>query len=171
MLSCAGVMETLLADKSMAKNIAEFIIDIKFLLCVGSGYSYSTACHSEIVLEEAGKFYSSRYTPSQFIHGPIELIGEGFGIILFDFDPAAHMVCSEVCRNVLSYGGKVVYITNNSEIEPNKNLLVYPVPYADPFTSPLIEIIPVEMAINTLVLGRGQEPGKLSRVVKRIAHN
>ena len=171
MLSCAKEMEVLMAEKNLAENLAEFIKDIKFLLCVGSGYSYTTACHCEIVLEEAGKFYSSRYTPGQFIHGPIELIREGFGIILFDSDPAAHEKCLEVCRNVLNYGGKVVYITNNSEVKPAKNLFVCQLSVTDPFAAPLVEIIPVEMAINSLVLGRGQEPGKLLRVAKRIADN
>jgi len=171
MLSSAKEMEILLKEKTLAENIAKFIKDIKFLLCVGSGYSYSTACHSEIVLEEAGKIYSSRYTPSQFIHGPIELIGEGFGIILFDSDPAAHEKCSEVCKAVLSYGGKVVYITNNNEVKPEKDLFVCPIHHNDPFTAPLVEIIPVEMAINSLALAQGLEPGKLFRVIKRIADN
>ena len=171
MLSCAQEMEVLMAEKNLAESLAEFIKDIKFLLSVGSGYSYTTACHCEIVLEEAGKFYSSRYTPGQFIHGPIELIREGFGIILFDSDPAAHEKCLEVCRNVLNYGGKVVYITNNREVKQEKDLFVCYISVADPFTAPLVEIIPVEMAINSLVLGRGQEVGKLSRVAKRIADN
>ena len=170
MLSCAEQMKTILAKNDLAENMADFIKDIKFFICVGSGYSYSTACHSEIVLEEAGKFYSSRYTPSQFIHGPIELIGEGFGVIVYDFDPAAHEKCSQVCGNVLNYGGKIVYITNNKEIKSGGNLFVCHIPHTDPYTAPLVEIIPLEMAVNSLVLGRGQEPGKLLRVPKRIVN-
>jgi glucosamine--fructose-6-phosphate aminotransferase (isomerizing) len=168
--SSVDQMEKLMTQDDLADELAKFIKDIKFLLCVGSGYSYTSACHSEIVLEEAGKFYSSRYTPGQFIHGPIELIQKGFGVIIFDFDPVASKKCNEVCHHVLAYEGKVVYITNNKKIKPEKNLFVCQIQHSDPMTAPLVEIVPVEMAINSLVLGRGKKPGKLSRVTKRIVN-
>ncbi|MDL2229850.1 SIS domain-containing protein [Treponema sp. OttesenSCG-928-L16] len=171
----AGIKETaleieeILAQESLENDMADFLADIEFLICVGSGYSYTTASHSEVITEEAAKIYSSRYTPAQFIHGPIELIKRGFGVVLYDFNPLFHKRCTDVCSSVLRYGGKVLYITNNSEIKPEKNKYIRTVHADNPFISPLAEIIPLEAAIDTLVTRRGLETGKLSRVIKRMA--
>lgn len=169
MVQCADQMETLISDEKMGCKIAEFISDINFLICVGSGYSYTTACHSEIVAEEAGKFYASCFTPAQFIHGPIELICQGFGTIIYDFDRNYSPKCDMVRENVLKYGGKVLLITNREDVEYQENQMVYAINHEDSATATLLEIIPLELGIDSLCKQRGVAAGQLSRVVKRIA--
>ncbi len=166
---CAGQMEEIISHKEIGREIAAFISDIDFLICVGSGFSYTTACHSEIVAEEAGKFYASRFTPAQFIHGPIELIHPGFGTILYDFDPSYSEKCDQVRESVLKYGGKVLMITNRHDVKRQENQMVYVIDYEDPATATLLEILPLELGINSLCKLRGVSAGQLSRVVKRIA--
>lgn len=167
---CSAGMEKIIGEEHLGDEIADFISDISFLICVGGGYSYTTTCHSEIVAEEAGKFYSSRYTPAQFIHGPIELIAPGFGAVLYDFDPDCSAKCDEVRENILHYGGKVLCITNRKDIASRENQLVYVIEHEDPATAVLLEIIPLELGIDSLCKKRGTAAGHLSRVVKRIAN-
>ncbi len=167
---CADKMEELILNRDMGSDIAEFIEDIEFLICIGSGYSYTTACHSEIVVEEAGKFYSSRFTPAQFIHGPIELIDSSFGIILYDFDRSASAKCDDVRESVLRYGGKVLLITNRTDVDEREGQMVCVVAHEDSTTAILLEIIPLELGIDSLCHSRGVAAGHLSRVVKRIAN-
>ena len=166
---CADLMEQLLPNPQLAREIAAFIDGIEFLPCVGAGYSYTTVSHCEIVLEETTGFYASRFTPSQFIHGPIELIHDRFGVVLFDFDPAAHSVCDHVAASVLQYGGKVLTITHRTDIAPRSRLHVVTIAHNDPFTAPLVEVIPIELAVDTLCTARGKPTGQLSRVIKRVA--
>ena len=170
MEQCSIKMEKMIEDENLGKEVAAFISDIKFLICIGSGYSYTSACHSEIVAEEAGKFYSSRYTPAQFIHGPIELIQPGFGTIIYDFDAQYHAKCDDVRANVLRYGGKVLLITNRSDVAQQENQMVCVIEHEDPITSILLEIIPLELGIDSLCKERGVATGHLSRVVKRIVN-
>lgn len=167
MLGCADRMQRLLESEASGE-MAAFISDIKFLLCVGSGYSYASASHCEIVLEEAGKFFSSRYTSGQFLHGPVELIQQQFGVVLFDFHPDSRAACAEVCKDVLDYGGKVLHITNAADAPRRDNYLCCHIPHKDAFTAPLLEVIPIQTAVNDLCVGRGEAPGRLSRVMKRI---
>ena len=167
---CCGEMERMIENEALGRDISEFISDIEFLICVGSGYSYTTACHSEIVVEEAGKIYSSCYTPAQFIHGPIELIQPGFGTIIYDFDAQYSAKCDEVRENVLRYGGKVLLITNRTDVEQRENQMVCVINHEDPVTSILLEIIPLELGIDSLCSSRGVATGHLARVVKRIAN-
>lgn len=168
-MGCADKMAALIADERLGERMACFIADIEFLICIGSGYSYTTACHSEIVAEEAGKFYSSRFTSAQFIHGPIELIRPGFGVLVYDFDRRYSAKCDEVRTNVLQYGGKVLLITNRTDVAGQENQLVCHIGHEDPATATLLEIIPLELGIDCLCNSRGVAAGQLSRVVKRIA--
>lgn len=167
--TCSTLMEKIIGEEHLGDKIADFLSDITFLICVGGGYSYTTACHSEIVAEEAGKFYSSRYTPAQFIHGPIELISPGFGAIVYDFEMDYSAKCDEVRENILHYGGKVLCITNRKDMEPRENQMVYVIDHEDPATAMLLEIMPLELGIDSLCRKRGTAAGHLSRGVKRIA--
>ena len=166
---CADKMETMIAGQASGERISDFISDIKFMTCVGSGYSYTTASHSEIVLEEVGKMFASRYTTAQFIHGPIELIGEGFGALIYDFDRRYSGKCDEIRENVLRFDGKVLLITNRQDIPAQKNQLVYIIDHEDPETSVFLEIIPLEMGVDSLCKSRNTAAGQLSRIVKRMA--
>ena len=170
MFEAGKQMQSLIENNHIGQEIASFISDIRFLVCVGSGYSYTSACHSEIVSEEAGGFYASSFSPAQFIHGPIELIHPGFGVIVYDFDPDYHDKCDEVRESVLRYGGKVLLITNRSDIPPQEDQLICVIPHMDPVTSVLVEVLPLELGINALCQTRGVETGHITRVVKRIAN-
>jgi len=168
MQQCVAKMQTLIAEAQLGKSIADFISDIAFLIFVGSGYSYTTASHSEVVAEEAGKFHSSRYTPAQFIHGPIELIYDGLGTVVYDFDRAYSDKCDSVRESVLTYGGKVLLITNRTDVEPRPNQMICRIDHEDPETAILLEVLPLELGIDALCSARGVKTGQLSRVVKRM---
>lgn len=169
MMLCADKMETILAKTEDGDRISDFIKDIKFLVFVASGHSYTTACHSEIVAEEAGDFHASCFTPAQFIHGPIELIHEDFGTVVYDFDRKYSSKCDDVRASVLRYGGKVLIITNRKDISTCDNQMVYRIDHEDPETSLLLEILPLELAIDSLCNTRGIAAGNITRVVKRMA--
>lgn len=169
MVLCADKMEAILARVSDGEKLSEFIKDIKFLVFVASGHSYTTACHSEIVAGEAGKFHSSSFTPAQFIHGPIELIYEEFGTVVYDFDRRFSSKCDDVRASVLKFGGKVLVITNREDIKECENQIVYRIDHDDPETSILLEVLPLELAIDSLCNARGVAAGRITRVVKRMA--
>ena len=169
MTECATKMKKMITNTNDGDRIAEFIKDLKFLTFIGSGNSYTTACHSEIVAEEAGKFHASCFTPAQFIHGPIELIYEEFGAVIYDFDRKYSEKCDDVCKSVLKFGGKVLTVTNRSDIEESEQHMVYRIDPADSETSALLEVIPLELGIDSLCKMRGVATGKITRVVKRMA--
>jgi len=78
--------------------------------------------------------------------------------------------CDDVRNNVLLYGGKVVLVTNRTDIREQDNQMVCYIDYEDPLTGLLLEIIPLELGIDCLCTSRGVAAGQLSRVVKRMAN-
>lgn len=166
---CSQKMEELINDENLGKAVAGFISDINFLVCVGSNFSYVSASHSEVIAEEAGRFHASRFTPAQFVHGPIELIERGFGAVVYDFDRQYSDKCDVVRENILHYGGKVLLVTNRTDVQKQDNQLVCVIDHKDIATAVLLEIMPLELAIESLRKMRGDDAGHLTRVVKRIA--
>lgn len=169
MMEAAAEMERMVKDETLGRDIAAFISDIEYLISVGSGYSYTTACHSELITGEATKKYSSSYSPAQFIHGPIELIKPGFGTLIYDFDPQYSAKCDEVRENVLRYGGKVLLVTNRTNVEKRDNQMICRIALEDPIASVLAEILPIELGTDWLCKERGEATGDIKRVIKRMA--
>lgn len=169
MAACADKMEKILEREEDGDKLAAFMKDIQFLVFVASGHSYTTACHSELVAEEAGKFHSSCFTPAQFIHGPIELIYQNFGTVVYDFDGKYSGKCDDVRASVLAYGGKVLVITNREDIQDHENQMVYYIDHKDPETALLLDVLPLELAVDSLCKSRGEAAGNITRVVKRMA--
>lgn len=167
LLKCVDLMKRIIQnEKSWVKDVCDVIGNSTYIPVTGSGPSYSTASHGELVLEEAGRIYSSRYTIGQFLHGPIELIDENFSAVVLDFNEKGRGSVDRVLKNIKDFGGKAIVITNRSIKIDNRNIYVFKMDYEDYLTSPIIEILPIELFVNELGLGKGHKPGILSRVVK-----
>jgi len=162
---CADRQEDFLKNKTMIEDLCDFFVDCSYICVVGSGLSYASASHAQLLVEEAGKKFSTRYTTAQFLHGPIELINADFSTLIFDTDPRFHTDVDRIIDNVLTYGGRIGLITSRS-MEQKDNLLVVKLECDDYTFSPLTEIIPVELMIDAVGNKLGIKPGYISRVKK-----
>lgn len=165
----AEVIESIISDDKRIDAIVNFFSNLAGIACVGSGSSYTSASHLELVMEEACKVYATRYSVKQFIHGPIELINPFMGTILLDFDPHYHTACERVAMSMEAYGGKTLWITNRADAHSSSNTVVYRIPFEDYELSPLVEIIPLELAVYRYIKAQGGEAGQIHRVVKRMS--
>lgn len=165
----AAEMEAMLGMRERIEAASAFLSKARGVVCVGSGYSYANASHLEIICEEVMRLYASRYTAGQFIHGPIELIGGGFMGLLLDSAPETNTLHDGIANSIHAYGGSVFTVTNRADVAEDESQFVWRIRALHPLAAPLVEIIPVELAINHLVLKRGGRPGCITRVVKRMA--
>jgi fructoselysine-6-P-deglycase FrlB-like protein len=133
---------------------------------VGSGPSYCTASHAELILLEMSKTLAMRYTPAQFIHGPVEIIAGGFCGVLFDLDPEIHSDIDKVAGLLRSYEGKTIYITSRTDPVSGGAAEIFTIPYRNRYLAPILEILPIVLAAYNLGLGKNLEPGVLYRVHK-----
>jgi glucosamine--fructose-6-phosphate aminotransferase (isomerizing) len=170
--SCSEIINNLVQENSNASPcsaMTEFFAGAKYICYVGGGASFATANQSGLITEEAGKMYAARYSPAQFLHGPVELIGEGFNTVAFDFSGSHREEIDRVTDNVLTYGGKICLITNRKTHTRHDNsgrFLCVTLPVENEFYAPLADIVPVELFINNAGLKRGLTPGVLTRVKK-----
>jgi glutamine---fructose-6-phosphate transaminase (isomerizing) len=163
---CADIMEKWIDDKQNIDSLVDFFRDASSICLIGSNASYCSASHGELLVEEAGKMFSTRYLAAQFIHGPVELISPQYIAIAFDFSEDTRKEIDRIIDNIVFYGGKLCVVTNRDLKSDNERLKIIKINLEDEFYAPLIEIIPVELLINYLGTERGLKPGVLTRVVK-----
>jgi len=161
---CSDIMQQII-DKG-ADNITRFFSDAQYICLVGGGASYCTVSHSELLVEEVAKMYSTRYLPAQFLHGPVEFIDEAFCAIIFDFSEETRIETERVIDNILTYGGKVCVITNRDINNNNPRFLSVKLDIVNEYYAPLVEVMPVELFVNQIALERGLSPGILTRIRK-----
>ena len=165
LLLCADSMEDMLENNDgWLPKLSGFLSRHSCVVLAASGASYATAGHLELVIEEAAKKYSSRYTFAQFIHGPIELISPDFACIAFDFDEKFRGKADSVYSWMTENGGDLVVITNRKDKISGAET-VY-IPCENPLVSPIAEVVPVELAVNAYGTGAGLRPGEIERIKK-----
>lgn len=157
-------MKSILEEDSSV--IVDLFKDAEYICLVGGGASYCTASHLELVVEEAGKMYATRYLPAQFLHGPVELINKGFNVIASDFSENYRVEIDRIIDNVLTFGGKICVLTNRDITISNPNFLSVKLNIDNEFYAPLLEVIPIELFIYKLGVQRGINPGHIVRVKK-----
>ena len=106
------------------------------------------------------------YTAGQFIHGPVEVIDNEFGCVIFDFDPAVRDETNHVISLTERYGGKTLIFTNRKDLEGSGQRMVLQMNCDNTFLSPLLEIIPIELWVKFSGEKNGYTPGVLHRVHK-----
>lgn len=160
----AGTMETLLSEP--VGDLVDFWEGSSFTALVGSGVSYCTVSHASLVLMEAAHINAAYYTVGQFIHGPIEIIDEHFCTILFDFEPEVRRDLDRVADLTLQYGGKVLLLTNRTDVQSRENLRIISMDCPNPMLSPMADILPIELMTLEIGIRAGLHPGDLYRVHK-----
>jgi glucosamine 6-phosphate synthetase-like amidotransferase/phosphosugar isomerase protein len=164
--NCASIIEEILKDKSKIIEIQEFIGNPVYITFIGSGPSYASAEYGELCFEEVDRIYSSSYKASQFLHGPIEIINNNYRAIVLDLASETREEVDKIICCVTQYDGKVVLITNREVQYNHSNLLKYKINYADSYTSPIIEAIPIQLLAYNIAADKKFDPGKLIRIPK-----
>ena len=165
-LKCADAIQTMVDDSVLPEKMADFLRETKLLTLVGSGASFATVEHGQLVMLEAARIQSFSYTAGQFIHGPVEVIDSAFGCIVFDFDPAVREETNHVISLTEKFGGRTLVITNRTDLPEIGQRMVLQMNCDNSFLAPLLEIIPIELWVKYTGEKKGYTPGVLHRVHK-----
>lgn len=138
------------------------------LLFLGHGPHAATARQAAMGMSEWAKVPALHAGLGAFRHGFIESIRPGLRVIIFAppgvTQPSAHSLAAELNE----YGAKVLLIENGQirDLDGTKT----PEPGVDEFLSPILDILPVQIAADWLVQTSDMEPGfrYISKVVRQL---
>ncbi|MBK9125843.1 MAG: SIS domain-containing protein [Chloroflexi bacterium] len=142
---------------SAAGAMVEQMNDAQSILVLGRGASLASALTGALVVKESAKFPAEGMNAAQVRHGPIEMVDERIGAVLFAGSDPQRALTLALANDLRGYGARVALVDH--EPAPD-GMLSVPLPAGlDPFVQPIAEIVPMQLFGAHLAAKRGFTPG------------
>jgi glucosamine--fructose-6-phosphate aminotransferase (isomerizing) len=163
MHAAADAMASYLTNwESHVQELDSILGQFEELYILGRGSSMSAVWNGSLNNKEAAKCSFEGMHAADFRHGPLEVVQPGFVALLFAGSAQTSALNRDLARDILSYGGKVIWI--DSVVDPE--LPAFLLPNASELTRPLVEILPMQMLTLVMAKRKGLEAGRFRHVSK-----
>lgn len=163
MHATADALEPYLTNwESYVQELDSILGQFDELYILGRGSSMSAVWNGSLNNKEAAKCSFEGLHAADFRHGPLEVVEPGFAAIIFAGSARTSALNRELARDILSYGGKVIWIDSVRDPQIPTSLL----PHTSELTRPLVEILPMQMLTLVMAKRKGLEPGHFRHVSK-----
>jgi glucosamine--fructose-6-phosphate aminotransferase (isomerizing) len=133
------------------------------LYTVGRGLHLAIAQEAAHKLKETCMIHAEAYSSAEVLHGPNELAGEGFPVLVFRSEDASDASAREAARRLAAQGASVMMAGGE---DPGS----LPVPRAPhPALAPILQIQAFYKMANALACDRGHDPDQ-PRHVQKVTH-
>jgi glucosamine--fructose-6-phosphate aminotransferase (isomerizing) len=141
----------------------EMLQDADHLYTVGRGLHLSIAQEAAHKLKETCMIHAEAYSSAEVLHGPNELAGEGFPVLLFRSEDAGDASVQDAARRLAAQGAPVMMAGGG---DPG----ALPVPRAPhPAVAPILQIQAFYRMADALAADRGHNPDQ-PRHVQKVTH-
>lgn len=151
-----------------SKKLAERFSGNNLFFVLGSGPNYATALEATLKLKEAANVVAEGFASREFLHGPMQLIGEGTPIVTV-MTPDELESLEGLIASLVRFGAPVVWI--GEKLKPSTQKDVEAVELSSGFHkafTPMAYILPLQLFAYYSSVARGlnpDKPDKLSKVV------
>jgi glucosamine--fructose-6-phosphate aminotransferase (isomerizing) len=152
------------------REIALQIAEARDVLYLGRGTAYPLALEGALKLKEISYIHAEGYAAGEMKHGPIALIDESVPVIvLAPNDDLFEKTLSNI-EEVLARGGRVVMISDAAGVARLGSRLTYgiAVPSCDPFVTPLLYAIPVQLLAYHAAVIKGTDVDQPRNLAKSV---
>lgn len=141
----------------------EMLRSANHLYTVGRGLGLAVAQEAAHKLKETCMIHAEAFSSAEVLHGPNELAGDGFPVLLFRSEDAGDASVVEAARKLAAQGASVMMAGGE---EPG----ALPVPRAPhPALAPILQIQAFYRMANALACARGHDPDR-PRHVQKVTH-
>lgn len=163
MHAAAHVMNLYLKDwQTHMQQLDSLLGKFDQLFLLGRGTSMSAVWNGSLINKEAAKSAFEGMHGADFRHGPLEIVSKGFAALIVAGAPQTSALNRELAREIISYGGKVIWLDS----VPDPEIPTMLIPQVSELTRPLIEILPMQMLTLTMAERKHIEAGKFRHVSK-----
>lgn len=140
-------MAEILKDEKHIAAVARDIAGARDVLFLGRGINYPIALEGALKLKEISYIHAEGYAAGELKHGPIALIDENVPVIVIAPHDELYDKTISNMEEVAARGGKIVLLTDDHGLKDNgdKAFQTIRVPKANPFISPLLYAVPVQL--------------------------
>lgn len=139
------------------------LVTADHLYTVGRGLHLAIAQEAAHKLKETCMIYAEAFSSAEVLHGPNELAGKNFPVLLFRSEDASDASVQEAARRLAAQGAPVIMAGGG---DPG----ALPVPRAPhPTLAPILQIQAFYRMANALACDRGHNPDR-PRHVQKVTH-
>ncbi len=162
-------IELLLEQKQKIQKFANRYVAAKDVFFIGRGIDYAISMEGSLKLKEISYIHSEAYAAGELKHGTISLIEEGTLVAAVVTQEALYQKTVSNIVEVKSRGAVVLAVTNedNIEIEKNADYVIY-VPKTNQYFTNSLAIIPLQLFGYYVSVGKGLDVDKPRNLAKSV---
>jgi glucosamine--fructose-6-phosphate aminotransferase (isomerizing) len=156
--------------RSVIAEVAESIKDARHVVFMGRTLHYPIALEGALKLKEVSYIHAEGYAAGEMKHGPIALIEPGFPVVaLAPLDSVFEKMKSNL-EEVRARGARtIVFTTPGGAAELGRAAdVVIEIPETDPFTQPIVSVVPLQLLAYETAVRRGLDVDKPRNLAKSV---
>jgi glucosamine--fructose-6-phosphate aminotransferase (isomerizing) len=150
--------------------LAHQISQARDVLYFGRGTAYPLAMEGALKLKEISYIHAEGYAAGEMKHGPIALIDEDVPVIVLAPRDALFEKTASNVQEAQARGGRILTISDAAGIERLSHLSVgiIEMPDVDPFVSPILYAIPVQLLAYYVAVAKGTDVDQPRNLAKSV---
>ncbi len=165
-----AAMNAALKTEERIAALAPTLAKARDILYIGRGPDYPMALEGALKLKEISYIHAEGYAAGELKHGPIALIDEHVPVIVIaPSGPRFEKTVSNM-QEVMARGGRVVLISDAPGLAAHGQgtMAGISLPAVDPFISPLVSAIPVQLLAYHVALAKGTDVDQPRNLAKSV---
>jgi glucosamine--fructose-6-phosphate aminotransferase (isomerizing) len=165
-----AAMNRALASEETIAALAPALASARDVLYVGRGPDYPMALEGALKLKEISYIHAEGYAAGELKHGPIALIDEHVPVIVIaPSGPRFEKTVSNM-QEVMARGGRVVLLSDVEGVAAHGSgtMAAITLPSVDPFISPLVTAIPVQLLAYHVAVAKGTDVDQPRNLAKSV---
>lgn len=138
------------------------------MFILGSGIGYQVAKEGALKIKEISYIHAEAYSLLDLKHGPFALIEKNTPIIVIAHDKKSHEKSKNICSEIKTRHGLVIYISPYDKVE-NCDFYIQ-IPYNQKFNF-LLSLIPIQMLAYELTIAKNINPDFPKNLAKCVTVN
>ncbi len=161
--------EILKLDHSL-EALAHNLMHAKDMLYIGRGTNFALAMEGALKMKEISYIHAEAYAAGELKHGPIALIDEEMPVIVLAPSDALFEKTASNLQEAAARGGKIILISDSKGIAALDDLpsATIKMPEADPFVTPLLYALPVQMLAYHVAVLKGTDVDQPRNLAKSV---
>ena len=160
-------VEEILKDLEEIKEFAKKVYKEKDMFFLGRGTDYAVSLEGSLKLKEISYIHSEAYASGELKHGPIALIENGVTVVATMTDKRLVEKSISNVQEVVTRGAKVLLITSE-DIKNDGFDTVIKIPKTNPFMSPILSVIPMQVLSYYISKEKGLDVDKPRNLAKSV---
>ncbi len=139
------------------RDLAPALMGQEDMYCLGYGLTYPIALEGALKLKEVTYAHCEGMLSTEFKHGPLSAVDEGFPILFVGGAEDTGLLVSGINESACRGARTVVISQEEPRLRANTHHMLV-LPDADPLLAPILAVLPLQLLAYRLSVARGYDP-------------